>query len=578
MKKILVLLVLLAGAAGAAVYFSRSPDLVAHPNYYADYLPADTLATVSLLDLNGLTDTFPASAVGQLLAKTTVHDILTELGADPADSTGYDEVYDGVVGVVTNPAFRQVFGDDAVVALLAPDSARLRTDPGDELQQSLLVFATSAASGPLDSFARLVMSKSVSRETVAGLEITRIQLDEEVIYGYAENGILVLAWNPSNIVVAVGRKQAGGGLRTSDFFAAAEHFWSGFSGGRQYARSYVNIARLRPLLSGSKEKSARDAADFLQGLKVMQSIIVQTGNELRITSRLEYDFASLNGILKHQYQALSEKNLSLGLLTRQALAYYWSCTFDQAFVKEMFSAGEEEQYTKLDAEVRRELGMSLEEIIGAVGPQSGLVVKEIVNVGLFPLPRVIFFLQVRDHAIALKVLDRVRKKIAERGFAAEQSEQVNNQVIYYWSVLPGEATQPALVLTDTMLYIANGKSSLEPLIAGDMSLDMLPADMAATLGPELVENIEAGNYSTFVMRPARLADEVKEALDWLSGMLSAANGVSTGKLKEAVLKAMHSIEIVVATSDLQEDHADSVLVFKAAVSAEKKNQTSQKNK
>ena len=570
MKKILVLILLLAAAAGAAVYFVRSPDLVDNPTYYADYLPADTLVTVSLLDLSGLADSFPGTPVGRLLAKTTVHDILTELGAEPADITGYDEIYDGIAGVMTNPAFRQVFGDDAVVALLPPDSTRLRTDTEDELQRSLLIFATSSVSGPLESFARLVMSRSVSSETVDGLEITRIQLDEEVIYGYAENGTLVLAWNPSNIVAAVGRKRTGGGLRANDFFAAAEHFWSGFSGGRQYARSYVNIARLRTLLSRSEEKTARDAADFLQGLKGMQSIIVQQGNELRITSRMEYDFASLNGIFKHQYQTLSEKNMSLGLLTRQALAYYWSCTLDREFVREMLSAAEDAQYRKIDAEVHRELGMSLDEIITAVGPQSGLVVKEIVNGGLFPLPRVLFFLQIRDPAVAGKILEKVRQKIAERGFAAEQSIQVNNHVIYYWSVLPGEATQPALVLTDTMLYIANGKSSLESLVAGDLSPDMLPADMANLLGPELVKNIEAANYSTLVMRPARLAEDIREPLDWLTGLMSAADGLSLKTLKQELLKVMQAIDTVAVTSDLQQDHADSALVFKMAESLEKK--------
>jgi len=80
------------------------------------------------------------------------------------------------------------------------------------------------------------------------------------------------------------------------------------------------------------------------------------------------------------------------------------------------------------------------------------------------------------------------------------------------------------------------------------------------------------------MRPNRLAEAVSEPLDWLGGIMSSANGVSTGTLQEAVLKVTHSIDIVVATSDLQEDHADSVLVFKVAAPAEKKKRTSQKNK
>jgi hypothetical protein len=197
-----------------------------------------------------------------------------------------------------------------------------------------------------------------------------------------------------------------------------------------------------------------------------------------------------------------------------------------------------------------------------------MVVNEIVNAGLFPLPKVIFFLQIRDHKVALQVLDNVRSKIAERGFATEQSLQVNEDTIYFWSVLPGEATQPALVLTDNMLYLANGKSSLERLIAGDQSPAGLSADMAASFGPELVAMIESSNYNTFIMSPARLATEVKDAADWLAGMMAASKGVSAEKLKQEILTLMHSVEVVTATSDIQKDHALSALVFKRATPVE----------
>ncbi|RUM40465.1 MAG: hypothetical protein DSY80_10195 [Desulfocapsa sp.] len=569
MKKILVFVLLFAGIAGAALYVNHSLRL-SNTTYYADYLPAETLATISLIDLNGLTDNFPSSPVGQLLEKKTMHSFLNQLGADPGQINSYDEVYDNVAGVMTNPAFRQVFGDDAVVALLAPDLFQLRDDPEAEILRSLLIFGTSAISGPVDSFSRLVGSKEISTVTVDGLDISRIQLDDEEMYGYAENGTLVLAWSTANIVTAVAQKKAGRSLRESASFVTAERFWSGFSSSRQYVQSYVNIARLQRLLAASKEHNAGETADFLQGFKGMESVLMQQGNELRMHSRVEYDFASLNEIFKRQYQSLAEKNLALSLLTRQALAYYWSCTLDREFIRESLSLKNEGQYRQLDAAVLKELGISLDKIIAAVGPQYGLVMNDIVNAGMFPLPKVIFFLQIRDHKIAQQLMDRVRKKIAERGFAAEQSLQVGKNVIYYWSILPNEATQPALVLTDNMLYIANGKSSLESLAAGNVSQDKLPADMADTLGPALVKNVEDGNYSTFIMRPARLADEGGDAVHWLIGMLAAEKGMSVGSLEAELLKAIRSIDVIAATSNFQKEHADSVLVITLKASTEQK--------
>ena len=298
-------------------------------------------------------------------------------------------------------------------------------------------------------------------------------------------------------------------------------------------------------------------------------MIVEREGALHIASRLEYDFDSLSELVKSQYKSLAQQNLSLGLLTGKTLAYYWTSILGKEFIREIFSATGEEQYKQADVRVREELGLSIEEVIGAVGPQFGLALNDVVNTGLFPLPKVILFLQIRDNTVARQVLDKLRKEIAEGGFAAEQSTQVNGHTIYFWPVLPAEAAQPALVLTDNMLYLANGKSSLEELVAEGRSVATLPEATAKSLGREIVHNIETSNYSTFVMRPARMATEVKDAADWVAGMLDASKGVPTENLKQEILKLMHSVDVVTATSDIQTDYAASTLVFTYASDKDK---------
>jgi hypothetical protein len=571
MKKIIIFILLLVGAAGAAMYFTRSTSPVAGDYYYADYLPQNTLATVSLLDLKGLTDSFPASTLGKFLSKPTVHGILTELGAKSEAITEYDKIYDGLAGVLTNPAFRQIFGDDAVVAILSPDAARLQHEPEQEILKSFVVFGTSSVSGALDSFARLVMSKSVVKESVDGLDITRIQLDEnESIYGYTENGVLILAYEPGNIAAAVKRKSVDDSLQKTAFFTAVKKFWDQSAGGREYARTYVNLVAIRTLLTGSDDEDGRQLAGYLQGFKGMGSVIFDRQDELHVTSRMNYDYDDLNDLVKKQYQAVSKENLSLGLLSPETLAYYWVSLVDKDYVKGLLSATDDEQYKKADARVQRELGLSLDEAIDAVGPQTGLVVNEIVNTGLFPLPKVVLFMQIRDHAVALKIVNRLRKDIAGRGFAAEQSEEVNGHTIYYWSILPGEATQPAIVLTDNMIYIANGKSTLAALVGRDSKPGALSTPMAELLGKDQVQNITTSNYTTLVMRPERLATEVKDAADWLAGMLAASNGLSAEMLKQEILKLMHSVDVVTATSNIRKDYAVSSIVLKQVPSKDGK--------
>ncbi len=561
-KVFLILIPVLVVVAGAILYFSR-PGTPESSEYYADYLPKDSLVTISLLDLNSLTDSFPATSLGKFLGKPTMHGVMGELGADARGLESYDNLYDGLAGVMTNPAFRQVFGDDAVVALLTPDRVRLDADPEREMQRSVMVFGTSSVAGPIDSFARLVMSKEFTNETVDGLDMTRIQLDEnEVMYGYSESGVIILAYDAASIVTAVKRKESGDTLQGNGAFSAAVKFWSSSREGRVYCRLFVNMAQIHTLLAGSENDDNRQAGEYLQGINSLGTVIVDQGDELQVLSRLGYEFEALNESFKEQLQSGEKKNTTLGLLTDATLAYYWSAALNRGFVQGLFAATDEKKYEKIDAELQKELGLTLEQVMAAIGPQAGIAVNDIVNAGLFPLPKVIFFLQVRDRAVVGQIVDKLRTKVASRGFVAEHSEQINDQTMYYWTMLPGEATHPALVLTDDMLYLANGETVLKALLNSDQSVREMPAAMAVTLGKEAASKVTASNYTTFVMRPALLATKVREAADWLAGMYAA--GVPTDKLRQEIFTLMQSVTVVSATGDVQKDHTLSSLVFKQA--------------
>ena len=571
MKKILIFVLLLAGLAAAGVYFTRTSSTPTVADYYAAYLPENTLATVSLLDLKGLSESFPSSSLGQFVSKQSMHAVFTELGAPDDALHEYDQVFDGIADVMTNPAFRQVFGDDAVIAVLAPDVVQLQKEPEKELQKSLMVFGTSSVTGALDSFAKLVMSQNVSTKTVAGLEVTRIQIDNDnVLYGYADGNVLVLAYDPTRIATAVKRRQQGDGLLSSPQFAAVQSFWKTTSRGREYARIFLNSPAFRDLLNQSNKDEAREFAGMLSGFKAMGSALFDTNGDLHSEARIDYDQQALNPLVKKQFHAVSSDNLSLGQLTSGTLAYYWTSILDKAYLQGLFAKADEPRLPQIQAKVERQLGVTLDEVMSAFGPQVGLTLDAIVNTGLFPLPRIIAFVQVREKSIARKVIDTLRKDITDKGITTEQHEVVNGHTVYYWSVLPGEATQVALVMTDTMLYVANGKSTLARLVDKDAHPNVLPQAMATLAGKELVQRIKGSNYATYVMRPDRFATEIKDGADWLADMISASQGTSVNKLKDALLQLMHATDMVVATTHIGKDFTTSSMVFTAAKAKKEK--------
>jgi len=561
MKKIILFVLLLLGAAGATYYFTR-PSASLSTDYYAEYLPQNTLATVSLIDLKGISERFPASAPGRFFAKPAMHGMLNELGVPSEGLQEYDEIYDGIADVLTNPAFRQVFGDDAVVALLPPDIALMQQSPDQAFKQALLVFGTSSVAGPLESFSRLVMSTNVSKVQVKGVDVSRIELDDdEVIYGYANNGVLMLAYTGENIPAAIQQQKKGSGLKDSPFFAQARRYWAESESATVYSRNYVNMNAVRSLLAATDDKQAQEIAGYLQGITTVSSVADEQ-DALRLATRVDYDFADLHPWIQDQYQAVSAKNISLGLLNGKVLIYYWVSLLHKDYLRKVLSVTSEEQYKQIDSQVQQELGVSLDNILAAVGPQLGLIINDVVDTGLFPLPKVIGYIQVRDTALATKLVDTLRKRLAEQGFAKEQREEVDGKTIYYWSILPGDATQLALVQTDNMIYVANGKASLKPLLAPGYKSAELPKGMADILGGELAGEITRSNYSSVVIRPVLLATQVREGANWLAGILEATQGKTADNLRKEVFALLESLEVVVGTGSVQKDFASSSLVFK----------------
>ncbi|MCI5159129.1 MAG: hypothetical protein D3906_11980, partial [Candidatus Electrothrix sp. AUS1_2] len=253
-----VFLACLTCTVGLLLYFFLRP---APPgpdeNYYADFLPEDTVAVVGLYDLKGMSEKFPATPLGRFFSKPVMHEMMGELGAQDEELEKYDALYDAVADVLSNRLLLRFFGDDAVIALCPPDAERLRENPEQELQHALMAFGTSSSAGPISMIARLVMGGDVSRTEIAGLDMVRIRLDEtdesEVLYGYDDQGRILLAYDPKRIVSAVEQQKTGKTLRHSKLFSTTEAFWKrpaqGQETGHVYARSYLNGLLLQELLS-----------------------------------------------------------------------------------------------------------------------------------------------------------------------------------------------------------------------------------------------------------------------------------------------------------------------------------------
>ena len=561
MKKIVGIVLCLAVIVAAGFYFL--PRGTVEVDSYARFLPPDVVGTVNLTHAATLIDGFAASPLGKLLAKDTIHAIVQEMGGAPQKTAEYDHAYDSVAKLANDPAFRAVFGNDATLALLPLDRKALADKPEEALRDSLVVIARTSVAGALDMLSRLIKSAQVSRETVDGLNLVKIIVEEGlVVYGHTEGSMVFLAFTPVAIKTCLTVGKGETALDKNPSFQQALAFWKPFPEATTYSRMYLNTPAVVELLKTVtlpelEEAGAvlTEAVAMLAGVGAMYSIEYETsqGMESRGYSGLTYD--KLHPMMKSLIDASANKgNQTLHLLQESSLAYSWGASLQLGRVIKVMQDDDEEGYQEIDLVAREVLGSSLEELSHTFGPQYGVVLEDIINTSLFPWPKMTFFVELSDRARAEKALDGARSLIAREGITNEEQEQVAGQTVYSWPVLPGEA-QPAVVLAGNMLYLSTSKLAIKAILESKAAPDALAAPVAAQVGPELSARIKAANTSSFVLFPARMSRQTGETLDWAAAM-AASWGIRMERLKRELVQLMQSTQLVMATTEVNRERME----------------------
>ncbi|MDR2549006.1 MAG: hypothetical protein LBD10_02190 [Desulfobulbus sp.] len=554
MKRIVGIVLCLAVVVAAGFYLLLRGKTEA--NSYARFLPPDAVLTVNLSHGNTLIDGFAASPLGKLLAKDTIHAIVQEMGGAPQETAEYDRVYNSVTAVVDDPAFRAVFGEDATLAMLSPDRKILAEKPEEALRDSLILVARSSMAGPLDMLSRLLKNAQFSRETVDGLNLVKITTnDGKIFYGYTEGKMVFLACAPATIKTCVSAGKGEAALNKAPAFQEAATFWKPFPEETTYSRMYINVPIMAELLKTAATPEFKEVGEMLAGVGATYSIGYETshGMESRGHSGLAYD--RLHPVMKGMIDASGKGNQTLHLLKENSLAYNWAASFQTERIIQALRADGEKEYQEIDQSARAVLGVSLEELGRAFGPQYGAVLDDIVRTPLFPWPKMTFFVELRDRAVAEKALNGVRGLITQEGIAGEEQEQVADQTVYSWPVLPGE-TQPATVLTGNMFYLSTSKPALKAILEAKDAPDALTAPVAAQLGSELSARMKAANFSSFVLYPARMSRQTGETLEWVGALLAASKQIGMERLKRELVQLMQSTELVVGTTEANRERIE----------------------
>ncbi|PIE72308.1 MAG: hypothetical protein CSA20_08570 [Deltaproteobacteria bacterium] len=562
-KRFAVIIVMAVIGFGVWYYFISQES--AQETSYACYLPSDTLMTMSAMNVDTMVDEFPESPLGHLLSKETMGAILAELDARQEIIAQYNQNYDSFMETVKNPAFQAVFGDDTSIAVLTPDAERFAKEPERELKRILVAFATTNMAGALESFAKMFLKDQVSSEKVAGYTLTRIRIEEgENIYGYTHEGTVMFSFDPKTIIQCLTLGQLDTDLARTNSFKKAKAYWQGFAQELQYGKNFFNIKALQDLIAGIDQDNTRLAAEYLNGISCAASITYKKGDTVRIDSRIDYVYDRLHPNLQTVIARQPSANATLHLLDGKTLLYDWAGTLIPELILPQKGGVGAKELAEMEEMVQQKTGISIETLVQTVGPQYGFIINEIVNTGLVPIPKVLFFVETHDREALAKNIDALREQINLSGLAAEQVTEDGEQTIYSWSILPGEATELAMMLTEDMLYICNGKSTLTSILSSETKRDALQKTVADALGNDAEKQLVSSRTGSVVIYPARLAEELQSVTEWLINTLAATKGVAAGRLGQEILALMRSYEVVTITSTMTREHGAGACIIKKA--------------
>ena len=518
-RRILLIVLLLVLLGAGLIFFLPLGEKQGQTELgFASFLPRDTPLVLGLYDLSGLADRLPRTPLGRFLSPAVLEPVLAELGVAPEQVRAYGRLHAGVMAALGHPAFRMVFGDDAILALLPLDRRSFARQPLAELRRNLLVLATTHSGRVLERVGRTVMPGSLSTVRRDRLEMVRLQLDgSDPLYGWIGEGRVLLALEPGAIVRAVntGKQAAGESLAACSVLGQASAFWRQHDPGRTYIRGFLRPGFLPGVSStGGSDPFSVPETVFWTGGQDNTSWLLHAAAKPAVFP---------DGFLR--------KNRTLFLLEGRPLLYGWSARAVPLLIDGM-------------AKLRPGRPESVFPD-RAFSPQGALSLVRMGQNRLLPLPHWAAAVPVHDPDAARRALDRFREMMRARGHPREvRKKTASGTTLFTWPVFPVDGASPALVLDGGWLLAASSPARLRHLLARVVRPGTEQESTGYRLGPYLDGLAGQADLGLLVFRPARFARQAGPVLDRLGRVVRLRSGASFRRLSHELLLLMQGAELV----------------------------------
>jgi len=226
----------------------------------------------------------------------------------------------------------------------------------------------------------------------------------------------------------------------------------------------------------SKEELAlveQNVEEGLRDVRGLRSMVVSTvcADPTRLKLGVTFDRSKMGSEIAKLYACPAQDNRSLSLVPGDILAYQWASCFDLDYYwkqskKEMQQAAAMAPGGKdprdLIAGFEEKLGISIEQdIIPTIGDEMGGYLQDINLNGMFPIPHLVLFLEVKDEKKADMIINSL---IEKQPIFRPESDEHDGVGIQFFTIPLMADVQPAYAFVDGFLMITTSKPMIKEAI------------------------------------------------------------------------------------------------------------------
>ena len=515
MKKIVILIVVLGLVAIGTSYFLKTAHKEVKP---AKLLPADTLLMVELVNLEKSIDGFKSGKLGQKLNEIDLTGVMQDLEVPIKAIEEYEKTKSAVLSTLDSMLFKELFGQETVLAILPLKIDNLAPEGLKKALGSLVLISRPKSSAELVEFVSRILTKNLKFQTevYAGYEIKSFELDYDITVHYSlADGLLVATLDRQAIINCLDlRKNQQPSLDQNEYYqnlrsklASSGTKTFVYNNTKKMHESILNISRLI-IKKEEFSDTERSLAGF-KGLKAIGYASYDDDSEL-LQNRIlvMIDKKGLEPVYAKVYCSKPGENKTLQFVPDNTLVYYWA---NNLYLKSFWDIYFENQYLNdeekksMKTSLEKEIGAGFDEVLQAFGNQFGLILTDINTGGLFPIPKLTFFVEIANQDTTAKLMDSVTQKSG----MVLQKEEFNDIKIRYIILPFGNDVQPAYAFFNGFCIVSINHQLIKDIISTYKNGDNITTDkdfLAVNKG------LTDKNNNIMFVKFDQLIDKIKELI------------------------------------------------------------------